>query len=317
MKAKTPALLGLLLVLALTLLWSALGGGLPDPIAPNRRASAAVVDIAVLVFREGLEAILVLAAITASMVGTSRDYRRPIAAGVVLAMAASLATWLVAAGFLDSLADNISALHLQAATGLLAIVVLLIVMNWFFHKLYWSGWISLHTSRKRSLLRHASSGKGSRISVLWGLVLLGFTSFYREGFEVVLFLQTYRLKLGGAAVARGFAVGVFLTTIVGVLTFVSQRHLPYRKMLVTTGVLLGVVLLVMVGEQAQEMQLAGWLPTTSLPVLSKAIPAWAELWFAVFPTIETLVAQSIAATLVLVSYIVVNLQLRRARRIPA
>lgn len=36
----------------------------------------------------------------------------------------------------------------------------------------------------------------------------------------------------------------------------SHRHLPYRRMLVATGVLLGVVLLVMVGEEAQEMQRA-------------------------------------------------------------
>ena len=35
---------------------------------------------------------------------------------------------------------------------LLAILVLLVVMNWFFHKLYWTGWISLHNQRKRELM---------------------------------------------------------------------------------------------------------------------------------------------------------------------
>ena len=46
------------------------------------------------------------------------------------------------------------------------------------------------------------------------------------------------------------------------------RHLPYKKMLIVTGVLLTIVLVVMVGEQAQEMQLAGWLPTSTIPVLN-------------------------------------------------
>jgi high-affinity iron transporter len=70
-------------------------------------------------------------------------------------------------------------------------------------------------------------------------------------------------------------------------------------MLVLTGVMLGVVLIVMVGESVQEMQLAGWLPTTTLPL---AIPGWVGLWFAVFPTLEGLVAQVLAAALVLGSY---------------
>jgi high-affinity iron transporter len=90
--------------------------------------------------------------------------------------------------------------------------------------------------------------------------------------------------------------------MVAVLTFVLQQRLPYRKMLITTGILLGVVLLVMVGEQAQEMQLAQWIPTTPIAFLEPYIPGWIGLWFAVFPTVETLVAQLIAAVLVIGSY---------------
>jgi high-affinity iron transporter len=59
---------------------------------------------------------------------------------------------------------------------------------------------------------------------------------------------------------------------------------------------------VMVGEQAQEMQLARWLPTTIIPWLEHRIPAWMGLWLSVFPTIETLVAQALAALIVIGSY---------------
>jgi high-affinity iron transporter len=73
-------------------------------------------------------------------------------------------------------------------------------------------------------------------------------------------------------------------------------------MLITTGVLLGVVLLVMVGEQAQEMQLAHWISKTEIGSLANLIPPWMGMWFAVFPTYETIAAQLIAAVLVIGSY---------------
>jgi high-affinity iron transporter len=50
------------------------------------------------------------------------------------------------------------------------------------------------------------------------------------------------------------------------------------------------------------MQLAQWIPTTPIAFLETYIPGWMRLWFAVFPTVETLVAQLIAAVLVIGSY---------------
>ncbi len=296
------------LLIAVVMTWQAVtSAGNPDPTASHTGSAAAVVDIAVLVFREGLECVLVLAAITASMNGPERHYRRAIALGAGLAFIATLITWRIAIGIIDNLTQDFPALQIQAATGLLAIVVLLVVMNWFFHKFYWTGWISVHTRRKRTLLDSADDATASKARLLWGLAVLGFTSLYREGFEVVLFLQNYRLKLGGNPVLGGVALGLLFTGTVAVLTFVAHRRLPYRKMLVLTGVCLGVVLLVMVGEQAQEMQLAHWLPTTPIRPLTDVIQPWMGLWLSVFPTVETLSAQFIAALLVLGSYALVRL----------
>ena len=87
------------------------------------------------------------------------------------------------------------------------------------------------------------------------------------------------------------------------MTFLAHRHLPYKRMLVITGVLLGGVLLVMVGEQAFEMQQAGWIPTTTIGWL-QGLPDWMGIWLSVFPTVETLVAQGLAAVLVIGSYVV-------------
>src|SRR5205085_8549260 len=157
-----------------------------------------------LVFREGLECILVLAAITASMTGVRQAYRRPVAIGAGFAFIATLLTWCIAVGIMSQLTESVPALDLQAATGLLAVIVLLVIMNWFFHKIYWGGWIRAHNRRRKSLLDPATTS--SRLH--WGLILLGFTSLYREGFEVVLFLQSYHLRLGGDVVLKGTLLGL-------------------------------------------------------------------------------------------------------------
>jgi high-affinity iron transporter len=275
-----------------------------DPTAPHTSRASAVIDVGVLVFREGLECILVLAAITAGLAGRRGRYRRPIALGASVGFAATLLTWMLAVRILSDISANVSALALQAATGMLAVIVLLIVMNWFFHRVYWTGWISMHTKKKEELLQEADDSAAAQARLLWGMGLLGFSSVYREGFEVVLFLQSYRLKLGGMPVLYGTLFGLFLSGIIAVLTFVAHRQLPYRRMLVLTGGLLGAVLLIMVGEQAQEMQLAHWLPTTTVDWLVKVLPDWTGTWFSLFPTVETLAAQGIAAALVIGSYVV-------------
>jgi high-affinity iron transporter len=284
----------------LALVWQGItASGSPDPTSAHISPGAAVLDTGLLVFREGLETILVLSAVTASMMGANQAQRRPIAAGAAIGFGATILTWFAVVGILSDLTRSIPALAVQAATGLLAVIVLLVVMNWFFHRVYWTGWISLHNRRKSSLLNDSSAPGSLRSRLLFGLALLGFASVYREGFEVVLFLQSLRLQVGSLIVLEGVLVGLFFSAIVGVLTFFAHHHLPYKRMLILTGILLGVVLLVMVGEEAQEMQLAGWLGTTTLHL---PIPDWAGLWLAVFPTVQTLVAQLFAAIFVVGSY---------------
>jgi len=112
-------------------------------------------------------------------------------------------------------------------------------------------------------------------------------------------------------VLEGVAIGFALTLAAAAVTFSAQRRLPYRRMLVATGILLGFVLLVMVGESVQELQLAGWLPTTSIGV---GFPGFVGLWFATFPTVEGLAAQAGAALLVIGSYRIAERIRRPVRR---
>jgi len=296
-------------VAAVILGWHS-SGGTPDPSNPANHMSrtTAVINSAILVFREGLETILVLAAVMASFLGANKVYRRPVAAGGMVALVATVATWFAAVWVVGQFGGR--GLDLQAATGLPAILVLLVVMNWFFHRVYWTGWISHHHKRRRGLL--AADGETAKRRLLLGFALLGFTSIYREGFEVVIFLQNLRVTFGSSVVLEGVLLGCLFTAAVGVLTFALHQRLPYKRLLIITGCMLVVVLFVMVGEEVNEMQLAGWIATTPIGV---HIPGWAGQWFSLFGNLETIVAQLLAVTIVVGSYFAAQyLRVWRPRR---
>ena len=196
----------------------ALDGGVADPTGSRLSTGSAAFNSGLLVFREGLESILVLAAITAGFRGANQRLRRPVATGVGVGLVATLLTWFGAVWLLGHVSAR--ALDVQAATGLLAIVVLLVITNWFFHRVYWTGWISHQNQTKRRLL-----GSDSSRTVYRGLLLLGFVSVYREGFEIVLFLQNMRLAYGVDVILPGIAIAAVLVAIVGAITFLNHRRL--------------------------------------------------------------------------------------------
>jgi len=296
-------------VTAVILGWHSAGGTTNPSNAANAAhmsRTTAVINSAILVFREGLETILVLAAVTASFRGANSVYKRPVAVGGGVGLLATVGTWFAAVAVIDLLGG--SGLSLQAATGIPAIIVLLVVMNWFFHKVYWTGWISSHHKRRKGLL--SSEGQTMRATLL-GFGLLGFTSIYREGFEVVIFLQNLRVTFGSSVVLEGVTLGLLFTSAVGVMTFTLHQKLPYKRLLIVTGAMLLVVLFVMVGEEINEMQLAGWIGTTSIGHW----PGWLGQWFSVFPNVQTIAAQFGAVMIVLGSYFLAEyLRVWRPRR---
>jgi high-affinity iron transporter len=288
-------------------------GGTTDPTAlpPGDRLShtTVVINAAILVLREGLETILVLAAVTASFLGANRVYRRPVAIGGGTAILAGIATWFGVVWLIGRFHGG--EFDVQAATGLPSLLVLLLVMNWFFHKVYWTGWISNHHKRRRSLL--AADPETNMRRMLLGLGILGFTSVYRECFEIVIFLQNLRELYGSSPVLEGVVIGALFTAAAGVLTFALHQRLPYRRLLIITGVMLLFVLIVSVGEEVNEMQLAHWIGTT--PVGGLTIPGWMGTWFSLFNNWQTFIGQAIALLLVLGSYVIAQyIRVWRPRR---
>ena len=293
-------------VAGLVYLMATAGTGPLDPTEVQRPQSHATIvfNAGMIVFREGLEAVLIFAAVTASFRGANKARRRPVVLGAACAFGAAVATWFVVQAVLDA-ASGLGP-RLEAITGFLAIVVLLVVLNWFVHKVYWSQWIARHHRQRRRLL--ARTGVGATI----GLVALGFTSVYREGFEVVLFLQNLQLQDGSGTVLEGVIIGLAATAVVGALTFWLHAKMPYRRMLILTGVLVGVVLVVMIGGTALSFVELGWLPRHDTPF---GVPGWLGAWFEIYPVWETLAAQVLAAAFVVGSYYAAEyVKVKRPRR---
>ena len=270
-----------------------------------------VTNAAIIVFREGLEAVLILAAITASFLGVNRRKRRPVFWGALAGLVVSILTFLLALTLLESLQQYGE--KLEAIVGVVAIAVLLLVMNWFFHRVYWTEWISTFHKRRKALLAKDADAKVAFLSTqVLGLFLLGLTSVYREGFETVLFLQSLELSAGLRATVEGSLLGLAAVAVVAVLTFRLQRKLPYKKLLIVTGALLAFVLVVMVGSTVRTMQGAGWL---SIHAIDVQIPYWAGTWLGIFPTWETLGAQVAGLAFVVGSYFAAEwVRVKRPRR---
>jgi high-affinity iron transporter len=260
----------------------------------NNAPVAIASNAAVIVFREGLEAVLILASLFGSMkMGAQRTLRRPLWVGTVMALIVTVITWLLAQGLLTTLASYGE--RLEAVVSLIAIAVLLLITNWFFHDVYWTGWMAnFHRQKKRII--------GGEAGQFLGLVLLGFSSIYREGFETVLFLQALVLEAGTATVLGGVAVGLAGTLLIGLLVFVVQAKLPHKKMLTFTGILIGAVLLQMVGNTVHVLQVVGWLPIHPIDVLTQVLPYWTGLWLGVYATWEGLLLQVAAGAFTIGSY---------------
>ena len=254
---------------------------------------AAFVNALVIVFREGLEAVLILAALLGSLKAPAvRHLRRPLWLGALASFGATIATFMVMGGILNAFAAYGE--KLSAVVSVIAVAVLLVIMNWFFHNVYWNDHLANFHKKKHQLMG-ANVGQGV------GLAILGFTAMYREGFETVLFLQSLVLQSGPAIVIGGATVALALVTVIGVLVFKLQTKLPHKKMLIATGGMICVVLFVIVGNTVHVLQVVGWMTIHPLPL---ALPYWAGLWLGTFATWEGVLLQILAVSFVLGSYFV-------------
>jgi high-affinity iron transporter len=204
-----------------------------------------------ILLREGLEAILVLAAILAFLRNTGQQQAaRSVHIGWGLALLAGFATWAVAAYLIDI--SGAQRELLEGATALFASVVLLWVGVWMHDRRHAAAW--------QDYIKSSLVGGGGR----FGFAVLAFFSVYRELFEVILFYETLWLQAGPAGHGMVLAGAVCaLVLLVGLAWVIlrGSRKLPLAAFFSANAVLLCVLSVVFAGHGVAALQEAGVLGT--------------------------------------------------------
>jgi high-affinity iron transporter len=221
----------------------------------------AFVSALVILLREGLEALLVVAALAAFLIKTERrDGLVYIYVGIAAAFVLGIATWVAANTFID-----ISGAQRELTEGfaaLFAAVVLFSVGFWMHSKtsaVQWQAFI------ETSLQRHLGTG------TLWGLAGLSFIAVYREMFEVVLFYQALWMQSspqGQQMIFSGLLVAAGLLVVLGWLILRYSTRLPLRQFFAVSGIFMFVLAFIFTGKGIAALQEAGQVPLDPINIPS-------------------------------------------------
>jgi high-affinity iron transporter len=215
-------------------------------------AAPAFASAFVILLREGLEAVLVVAAIVALLVRSGRRDGLPaVHAGWVAALALGVLTWLAA-----SYVVTISGATREATEGLTALAaaaILLYVGFWMHDKSHAQRWQAYVQSRLQGAL-----GRGA----FWGLAAVSFLAVYREVFETVLFYQALWLQTAPGneqALLGGLASAAVVLTVVSWLIVRGSLHLPLGVFFGATSIALAALAIVLAGKGIAALQEAAIL----------------------------------------------------------
>lgn len=259
-----------------------------------------------ILFREGLEAALLIAAIVAYLASTRNDrLRAGVWWGALAALAATAATWFVAT-YLLAVAP-ISRELISAITSAVAVVILF----------YLSFWMLRQGDRKRGAeFMRARVSQAVQSGSLGAVALVTFTAIYREGFETVLFYQALAVASGPVAgymyLGLGLAV-LALIAVFGVLLGLGKRVPTARLFPVLVGVT-ALFAVAFVGNGLRAFQEAGWLPVTNLYGLFGPLNPNVAALTGLHPTLETLLGQLLLALVYVFGFVLLRVRTGSARR---
>ncbi|MFN8052419.1 MAG: FTR1 family protein [Acidimicrobiales bacterium] len=216
-----------------------------------------------IMFREGLEAVLLLSALLGYLEATKNtQYRKHIIGGVALAVVATVGMFFAVDAIFAVLPFGREVL--EAIVALLAVALLFYVSFWLIARLEQRRWMEFLRAKVWTAV-----SVGSATSLL----LIGFTSVFREGFETALFFQalnSFGRGLGGY-VAGGAVTGLVALAIVSFMIFKLGRKLPVRVFMSGAVALIMVTSVAFLGNairSLQEADVIGLRPLSGWPRLS-------------------------------------------------
>lgn len=252
--------------------------------------SSAFVQAAVILLREGLEAILVIAALAGYLTKVGAGHRiKALYGGALVAVAASfVAAWLFAV--LNS-GDHSDVL--EGFIILLAAALMLYVSGWLMVKQDPRGW--------QDYLAHKADQALSQDTV-WAVGALAFFAVFREGAETVLFINALAKTEGGwsAGLFAGLAAAAVALAVLFYFINLIARKLPLRPLFIITSAFLFAMAIKFIGEAVQEFQEQAIITVTDVSG-SAFLTA-----IGLNPTLEALSIQLLVILFALATYSVVQ-----------
>ena len=271
-----------------------------------------------IIFREGLESVLILGAITTYLEASrNNQFKKYIYYGVITAFAATAVTWVIASYVIEISGANRELI--EAIAALSATAVLFYVSFWVLNKIEHKKWMEFV---KAKVWQATTTGS------VMVFVMLSFFTVYREGFETVLFYQAMSgfAKYMEIYVGLGFIVGMI--SLLGLYYVMRKlgRKLPLRALF---GLTMGVgayLSIAFLGNAIRELQIIEIVPYTGLIGIVPRLDINLAMMTGIYPTLETIIAQIVLLSVYLVasSYILIMrprkenqlISMRKSRNIP-
>jgi len=236
-----------------------------------------------ILFREGVEAVLLIAILLGSLAaGSASNYKRPLALGIGAALLATGVLFVLATLVIDI--APLSRELLEAGTALIAVVVLIGVSFWLLARLE-------HRRRMEFMRARVASAMAAGTSAAFAG--LGFTAVFREGFETVLFYQALALFAEGLilwVVLGAIAAAVALAGVAYAILKLGKQ-LPLRPMLIAGASVLLLLSIAFVGNAVLSLQEADYLAAT--PVAHPRLPVFLAELTGIHPTKQGLIIQGV------------------------
>ncbi len=251
-----------------------------------------------IILREGIEAMIVFAAILAYLVKMGHaDKQKSVVRGGIYAIVASFAMAYILNLLTEGNGQNQEIT--EGAVMLVAVVVLFYVSNFMMSKADAAAWMGYLQGKI-----NANLSRGS----LFALSFTAFLAVFREGAEVILFYQALLMSAQDSLpVWTGFALGCVLLIFVYIFIRVLSLKLPLKTFFVGTSILMYIICIDFVGAAIKEFQEGDLVSVTPVPY----VPTIDIL--GIYPTVETLVPQLCMLVLCLITMVMAVRKWAQAR----
>jgi high-affinity iron transporter len=259
-----------------------------------------IADAAIILLREGMEAMLVIVALLAFLKQSGNSHQTKwVWAGVAAGLGLSVAIGIAIQAAFASVITPANRELIEGITSLIAAAMLIYMSYWMHSKSSTVAWNRYIKQRSTAALAAGS---------LTGIAALAFLSIFREGAETVLFYAGMAPSISMSDLLIGMGVAVVLLVILGTLLVRAGLRIPISLFFSIASVLVFYLCFKFLGTGIHALQVAGVVPATPVPFLPESS------FFGLYPTLETTLPQLILLVVAITVAVVQRLRFAEMKR---